>query len=231
MITKKVQHINKMSIAEAVAEEIRKNIIRHNYLPGQRLKEYQLSIDLNVSHTPIREAFRILQAENLVKMIPYVGVEVVNFMDKDIHDLYSVRSIIESSTAELAAKNGTDNERNMLMEIIAELEYIDYSNFEMSDEAEARFHLYIAKISGNSELENLVKIMYRRTQMLRTIVLSTSEGFNTALRQHKLIAAAIINQDSKSARKHMEDHFTTFIEYASQKMKNSSFSERIENNR
>ena len=211
----KNNNIKKVSIAEAVAREIRKNIILHNYKPGQRLKERELCEEFNVSHTPIREAFRILQAENLVKMIPYVGVEVVRFDDKDIRDLYGARCIIESSTAELAAVRGTKTQREELYSIMEELVSIDYGNFKKSDEAESKFHLYIAKMSDNKELESITRSIYRRSQMLQIIVLSTKEGFNTLKKQHQQIAEAIINQDSAAARKHTEEHFDTAIYYAS----------------
>ena len=207
--------IRRVSIAEAVAREIRRNIILHNYKPGQRLKERELCEELNVSHTPIREAFRILDAENLVKMIPYVGVEVVSFDDKDIRDLYGARCIIESSTGELAALKGTSRQRQELHSIMDELMSIDYGNFEESDEVETKFHLYIAEMSDNKELESITRSIYRRSQMLQIIVLSTREGFNILKKQHQQIAKAIIDQNPAAARKHMEEHFDTAIYYAS----------------
>lgn len=207
--------IQKMSVAEAVAKAIRKNIILHNYRPGQRLKENQICADLNVSHTPVREAFRILQAENLIKVVPYIGVEVVKFSSKDIKDLYGARRIIESNAASMAAQNGTNEQIRRLQIIRDELDSIPFEDFAMSDDAEERFHLHIAQMTDNQELENIMINMYRRTQILRTMVLSSKEGYEIFKLQHKQIANAIIGKDPESARKFMEQHFDTAIQFAS----------------
>lgn len=206
--------IMKQSVAEAVAEAIRENIITHNYRPGQRLKENQVCADLNVSHTPVREAFRILQSENLIKMIPYIGVEVVKFSLKDIRDLYGARRIIESNAAELAAQNGTDEQMTQLRIVSDQLDAIQFEDFTTSNEAEERFHLHIAKMTDNQELENILTTMYRRTQILRTMVLSSKEGYEVFKAQHKSVADAILANQPEVARKRMEEHFDTAIEYA-----------------
>lgn len=201
--------IERISIAQAVAREIRRRIIRYEYLPGQRLKESEICKDLNVSNTPVREAFRILQAENMLKVTPYVGVEVIKLTKKDIRNLCDVRRILESRAAELAAKVATEEQRNELKKIIDELNNNDYSNFELVDELEEKYHLYIAKMSDNEELERIIANMYRRTQILRTMILSTKEGINMAREQHNLIAQAIIEQKPEKARKYMENHLET----------------------
>lgn len=212
----KNEKFKKLSFGNALAEEIRKKIILHEYKPGQRLKEKDLCDEFGVSNTPIREAFRILQAQNLIEIIPYVGAEVVSFSHKNIQDLYGARRIIESSAAELAALNSTKEQINNLRMIVEEIKLLDCNNYEMTNEAEEKFHMYIVEISNNSELERILENLYKKTQILRTIVLSSNIGCNIFKQQHKLIGEAIINKDPLKAKKYMEKHFDTAIKYASE---------------
>ena len=63
-------------LRDSITEHIRAQIIAGRLAPGQRLNEAELSETLNVSRSPLREAFLILERENLVVNIPRKGTYV-----------------------------------------------------------------------------------------------------------------------------------------------------------
>lgn len=74
----------KSSIAPQVHQLLREQIISGVISPGQRLVEQDLAAQLSVSRTPLREAFRLLAAENLVEILPNRGVIVSRFSAEEI---------------------------------------------------------------------------------------------------------------------------------------------------
>lgn len=85
------------SVAERVAEELRRQLAEGTLLPGTRLTESTIAEDLGVSRNTVREAFAELASERLVVRLPNRGVFVANLDAGDIHDVYTVRRAIEVS--------------------------------------------------------------------------------------------------------------------------------------
>jgi len=83
------------SLTDIVAEKIRQQLIHGELHAGQRLSEAGLSEQLEVSRNTLREAFRILSKEGLLRHEPNRGVSVVTPSIADIVDIYRVRRLIE----------------------------------------------------------------------------------------------------------------------------------------
>ncbi|MGX5659904.1 GntR family transcriptional regulator [Castellaniella ginsengisoli] len=84
-----------LSLTDTVAETIRQQLIHGQLRAGQRLSEAGLSEQLEVSRNTLREAFRILSKEGLLRHEPNRGVSVVVPSIADIIDIYRVRRLIE----------------------------------------------------------------------------------------------------------------------------------------
>lgn len=83
------------SLTESVAETIRQQLIHGQLRAGQRLSEAALSEQLDISRNTLREVFRILIKEGLLRHEPNRGVSVVVPSMADIIDIYRVRRLIE----------------------------------------------------------------------------------------------------------------------------------------
>uniref|UniRef100_UPI00333FC40E GntR family transcriptional regulator n=1 Tax=Castellaniella defragrans TaxID=75697 RepID=UPI00333FC40E len=83
------------SLTDTIAENIRQQLIDGQLRAGQRLSEAALSEQLEVSRNTLREAFRILSKEGLLRHEPNRGVSVVVPTLADIIDIYRVRRLIE----------------------------------------------------------------------------------------------------------------------------------------
>lgn len=86
---------NSANLAESVAAALRQRLIVAEIKAGQHLSEAQLCQQLNVSRNTLREAFRILMKEGLLRHAPNRGVSVVEPSMADIIDIYRVRRCVE----------------------------------------------------------------------------------------------------------------------------------------
>ena len=78
-----------------MAEQVRQKITQGEFLPGQRLSEQALSESLGISRNTLREVFRMLTKDGLVKHAPNRGVFVAVPSIASIIDIYRVRRLIE----------------------------------------------------------------------------------------------------------------------------------------
>lgn len=90
------------SLPDTVADTIRQRLIHGELRAGQHLSEATLSQQLNISRNTLREVFRILITEGLLRHEPNRGVTVVIPSIADIIDIYRVRRLIECQSLEKA---------------------------------------------------------------------------------------------------------------------------------
>ena len=93
------------ALAPRLAEEIRDKLIAGELKPGQRLSETALSAGLDVSRNSLREAFRLLTKEGLLRHEPNRGVFVATPSMASIIDIYRVRRVIECQALAKAYPN------------------------------------------------------------------------------------------------------------------------------
>ena len=86
------------SLAEMVAARIREQVIHGGFSPGQHLSEAELSDSLEVSRNTLREVFRVLTKEGLLRHEPNRGVFVATPDMAAIIDLYRVRPTVFRTT-------------------------------------------------------------------------------------------------------------------------------------
>ena len=106
------------SLSSRVFHTIRENILSGKYATDEELKEKSIGEELGVSRTPVREALRQLELEGLVTIIPNKGAYVVGISQKDIRDIYEIRSRLEGLCARWACDNITKDQLDELEENI-----------------------------------------------------------------------------------------------------------------
>ena len=87
------------SLGEFVLERLRGAIRDRRYQPGQRIREAEVAQWLGVSRTPVREAFRRLQADGLLVLIPWRGAQVAELGRQQVVELYAIRRALEGTAA------------------------------------------------------------------------------------------------------------------------------------
>lgn len=87
--------LSRRTLTQEVADRLRAAILSGELPPGRRLIVSALEEMYGVSHIPIREALRELQAEALVEGRPQLGVVVADVNSSELRDIYSLRRVIE----------------------------------------------------------------------------------------------------------------------------------------
>ena len=148
---------NYRPLRDLVFEALRDAIIRGILKPGERLMEVQLAEELGVSRTPVREAIRKLELEDLVVMIPRKGAYVSGISLKDIADVFEVRAAVEALAAGLAAERITDEELEELERILVKkAEIIDANDLDRLVEIDISFHESLYHASRNAKLVQII---------------------------------------------------------------------------
>ena len=140
------------SAKEKVASELRKAILSRKMKEGEILSLDSVATQLNVSITPVREAFQILARDGLIKLRQNKGAIVLGITDTYIREHYQLRAILESACAGLAAEEGVDISgiRDSYEESKAALGKGDYSQYASQNRD---FHSEIWAAAGNKKME------------------------------------------------------------------------------
>ena len=98
------------SRSEAAYDILRTAVMERLLQPGQRLREVDVSAWLDMSRTPVREAFRRLERDGLITFAPHRGMTVTELDHGAVTELYRMREVLEGTAASLAAQHATEAE-------------------------------------------------------------------------------------------------------------------------
>ena len=85
---------DKYSLRGRVFQKLREDILSGKYREHEELKEVAIGEELGVSRTPVREAFRQLELEGLIQIVPNRGAYVTGITAKDVKDIYMIRRVV-----------------------------------------------------------------------------------------------------------------------------------------
>ena len=182
-----------------VYKTLREAIINGGIKPGKKISELEIADKLNVSRTPVREAFHMLELEDLIIIIPQKGVFVAGIKSKkEINDIFLVRMELEGLAAALAAKNISQNQIEKLNNYINQIKkciQIDIS-----------FHNIIKEASDNKWLEKNLDNLFEQITRFRAKSLGKKGRMEEALTEHKKLGIAISEGNSELAQKLAREH-------------------------
>ena len=116
MTGRKEGQINENTLTNEIADIVRERILKGEYQIGEKIKESSIAQELNVSRTPIREAFKTLEEEGLLDYLPNRGCYAKGFTKRDVSDIYTVREALEEIAMTWACERITDEEIDKLEE-------------------------------------------------------------------------------------------------------------------
>src|SRR5512138_3065743 len=152
--------VHRKPLKEEVFEVLHGRIIAGQYAAGEWLRQEDISSQLGVSMTPVREGLDLLVSAGLAERVPYRGVRVREISPKDMVEAYGLRLVLEVVIAHEAAKNITPEQIARLEAMLEEMKTHD-SLKEMPAERKLsrEFHSAIAEASANDLLVKLYAIV------------------------------------------------------------------------
>jgi DNA-binding GntR family transcriptional regulator len=189
-----------LTLREKILEHIRDAIISGSLKAGSKVSEPELADRYGISRTPIREAFRQLESEGYLTVIPRRGAVVSEFSQKDVEDFYAIKSILEGYAARQACMKLTDKELDKLQannDRLAEL--ADHNDIKTFFKIHNDFHDMFIKAADNEKLRELITSVVARFQRLRFTSLSLPGRMKIVIQEHGKIIEAFRRRDAETA--------------------------------
>jgi DNA-binding GntR family transcriptional regulator len=193
-----------------VYQELRHRIFLKEIKANQRLPEISIAKQLNVSRTPIREAFRKLAEEGLVVIRPNDGASTISPSIKDIKDAYEIREQLECFAIKQSVKQITPLQ---LWNIQKEERIFQERNLEAYLDINTYFHRIIAESSNNKLLADYIENVLKRTYIYMIFYESFFDfDNNPSLDEHRAILAALRKRNEERAIKLMRNHISLSLQ-------------------
>lgn len=184
--------IEKQTLHDQVASQLRDLIIEGVLEPGSRIDETALVHRLGVSRTPFREALRTLAAEGLVVIRPSKGTVVRKLEHEEVHSMLEVLAEIERLGGRLACERATPAEIKELLNIHDRMMTL----YEARDrlpyyKLNQLFHSRVAEVSRNATLIEVQTNIQSRLKRIRFVGNQKPEDWANAVSDHEDMAAAL----------------------------------------
>jgi len=172
-----------------------------------RLDERQLSQQLGVSRTPIREAMSLLEQEGFLRTVPRRGVFIVRKTKKQIVEMIEMWAALESMAARLATLNASDKDIGALRHMFDEFatsapaEHIH----EYSD-ANIAFHQAIIGLSGSDLIGKTIENLFIHVRAIRKMTISQRDRTARSIVDHMRIIEALEHRDTELAERLVREH-------------------------
>jgi DNA-binding GntR family transcriptional regulator len=171
-----------------------------------RLDERQLSEDLGVSRTPIREALSVLEQEGFVRSIPRRGIVVVRKTKREIVEMITVWAAIESMAARIAAISAPPRGIAGLTGLMDAFEEDPSGHLTEYSDANMEFHRAIIRLSGNALMSGLTDKLFIHMRAVRAVTMTQDNRAQRSVTDHRAIIAALRKGDPDLAERLVRDH-------------------------
>lgn len=210
---------NKM-LSQSVADNILSMItIEKRFSVGDKLpNELDLSEELNVSRTTLREAIRILVALDILEIQRGKGtyvkenafkkqqdLEQLSNIKVNAKDLYEMRLIFEPEAAYYAALRATDSEIKRILEFGKKVEK-EISNHQDRTDDEHSFHKAIAQATHNEFMNKLMPILYQAISKGVCLSLQSDKAIEDTINDHRMIMEFLEQRNAEGAKNAMKIH-------------------------
>lgn len=222
-LVKNTEFSRNKPLADSVYESLRSFIIKGKIPLGERIVEKEYAEKLMISRTPIREAIRRLEREDLIQVSPKLGATVKNITIEDVIEIYEIRTHLEKLAAIKAMDRITEEE-------IKEIEDLLVLTEETNKKGDVKevvrlFGVFNSKLyasSGMKRLKEMISKLNEYTQRFRNISIREESRRNEALYEHKEMLRMIVEKDKENIGKLISHHLKASLDIVLEDMKKSN---------
>lgn len=198
-------NIEGSSIQNRIENTLREQILHGSIKPGGRINVRQLEKVFGVSHIPIREAIRRLEAEGLVVNVPQRGAVAAAASLDELDDVYDLRRLVEPQVVRRAVAKMSDTQRDTIVTAFDRLERAENGAKDIPfSEAHWDFHWSVLAPGSTGEIERLIHKLWRVAD--RYVRLTNSVVVDVAHDHHSQLCAACLAGDGEMAASVLETH-------------------------
>ena len=171
-----------------------------------RLDERQLSQDLGMSRTPVREALSVLEQEGFVRSVPRRGLIVVRKSKREVVEMITVWAALESMAARLAAPRVTETDLAELRALVDVFQEDPSEQISEYSQANMQFHKTIIRMSGVELMTSLTDNLFIHMRAVRAVTMTQDNRAQRSIVDHRAIIAALGRRDADLAERLVRDH-------------------------
>lgn len=195
------------TLAERLKKELEAAIASGRIEPGSRLDEQEIAQRFGVSRTPVREAFRLLAASNLVELRGRQGAVVRTIGAHALIEMFQVMAELEGLCARLAARRATPAQMAKIDQIHQRLEAAaGTGNIDHFYDVNQEFHEAVYEASANAFLADQTRRLRNQVAAYRRRVTRMPTRVSDTLQEHGAVIEAIRSHDVERAHRAMRDH-------------------------
>ena len=204
--------LERESLGTRVMRELESMILSEELEPGSRVNEKAIADRLNISRSPIREAFRRLEQAGLVEIRVNRGVFVRKVDYGRADELTDIRCALYQLAGRLAAKNIENGQIHELRDGLARMERaLEVPDPEGYSEINDRFHRNLIEASGSQRLRDLLEGIEKELSLARHLSRRSRDRnvlgeLTQSVQEHRAIIDALAVRDPVRAGNEMEFH-------------------------
>ena len=190
-----------------VAEGLRNDILDGTIRPGQRINVRELGRRLKVSHIPIREAVRLLEAEGLLETRPNVGAVAAGVSRVELENVYDLRRMIEPAVARRSVRRMSDEHTGRLRGTLEELEALERKTGGIDDNVivtHRRFHWELLAPGATPVIEGSLRHLWHISE--RYVRLTRGAAIPVADIQHAQMVELCEQSDGDALADLLNEH-------------------------
>jgi len=192
-------------LRQTVYDSLKAMIVTGQLPSASRLTELELATKLKVSRTPIREALNKLEQDGLVVARPRQGFAVSDFDVDTMQETFDIREVLDGYATELATRRLTSDDKAKLKHMLADCEKLaalanrTHADKFMELQIGTDLHRTIARLSGNSELSNMLSIILDKCLHFIWLELTRLDDWKEARAEHAAIVEAMCEGNASLA--------------------------------
>ena len=212
----------KKSLNEIIYENLKGKILRGDISSDDRLQEDNLTKEYETSRTPIRDALRRLEHENIIEKLHYGGYKVKDLTMKNIEDIFGIRRVLESYAASLATLRMTEDDVKKMEAILRKSQEAlvnkDYGAF---IELNTEFHLSLYSASKSEYLLRILQNLRDYFYRYRKIILKTKSNLEDSLKNHEMMIQKMKEGDQDAVEHLVKEHVNRALKVLKKEMNKS----------
>ena len=201
------EKIKRISVVSQVHNRLKQGILDGSLLPGTHLAEPQIAAQMGVSRSPVREAFRLLEAEGLLEIRTSQGAFVCGLSTDQVREIYTARSLIEGYATELAAQNAMPADVERLRRAqAASIEAARREDYAATIEADFAFHRLIWEIAEHGILYDVLARLEVKIRMFMAAQAPAFDHLYDSVETHHQVIEAIAAGNAEAAKVGIQKH-------------------------
>ena len=179
------------------------------------IDERQISEQLGVSRTPVREALAMLAQEGFVSSVPRKGTMVVRKTKREIIEAIQAWAALESMAARLITVQASDADIAELRNFFVFFDETHKPREHLTEYSRANidFHQALIRLSGSELLSSMTENLIQHVRGIRQITIGYDDRINQSMIDHIAIIEALERRDTESAERLSREHTLGLASY------------------